>query len=85
MPNFPIVDTHLHLWDVNHLTYPWLEDIPELNRTFLLEDYNKATGDIEVEKMVFVQCECEPSSYTRETAWVTEAAKTEVHDSKHRE
>ena len=78
MPNFPIVDTHLHLWDINHLSYPWLAEIPELNRTFLLEDYNKATGDIEVEQMVFVQCECEPASYTRETAWATETAKADT-------
>lgn len=77
MPNFPIVDSHLHLWDVKHLSYPWLEDIPELNRTFLLEDYDKATEDIEIEKMVFVQCECEPSSYAQESAWVTETAKTD--------
>jgi L-fuconolactonase len=75
MIDFPIVDTHLHLWDINHLSYPWLNDIPKLNRTFLLEDYKEACGGIEVEKMIFIQCECDPSQYKQEVEWVTGLAQ----------
>lgn len=75
MFQFPIVDAHLHLWDVNKLKYPWLEGIPFLNKTFLLEDYNRACGPLNVEKMVFMQCECEPTRYLEEVQWVTELAR----------
>lgn len=74
MPAFPIIDTHLHLWDPNHLSYPWLADIPLLNKAYLLKDYKKATGNIEVEKMVFLQCECAFEQCEMEAAWVTELA-----------
>lgn len=74
MPNFPIVDTHLHLWNPSYLRYPWLDGNDLLNRPYLLEDYRRHTGPVEVEKMVFLQCEVEPSQHLAEAAWVTELA-----------
>lgn len=71
MPNFPIIDTHLHVWDPGHLPYPWLDSIPLLNKPYLLEDYRRACGPVEVEKMVFVQAEVDFSHYQAETDWVT--------------
>lgn len=77
MINFPLIDTHLHLWDINHLDYPWLDDIPQLNRSFLLDDYNKACAGLDIKKIVFMQCECKPSQYKQEVEWVTEQARKE--------
>ena len=77
MIDFPVIDTHLHLWDINYMSYPWLEDIPPLNRSFSLDDYNKACGDLDVEKMIFMQCECDPSQYKQEVEWVSGLASTE--------
>jgi len=77
MIDFPVIDTHLHLWDINYLSYPWLEDIPPLDRSFSLDDYNKACGDLNVEKMIFMQCECDPSQYRQEVEWVSGLARTE--------
>ena len=74
MVDFPIVDTHLHLWDPRKLRYPWLDNIPILNRSFLLEDYKKACGPVQVEKMVFLQCECDTAQYVDEVEWVTAMA-----------
>lgn len=74
MIDFPIVDTHLHVWDPGLLPYSWLKDIPLLNRPFLLEDYDKACGDVVVEKMVFLQCEVDTTHYEQEAAWVSELA-----------
>jgi L-fuconolactonase len=73
--DIPIVDTHLRVWDLKRLHYPWLEAVPPLNRTFLLEDYKRATGPLQVAKMVFVQCECLPSEYRDEVRWVSEVAR----------
>jgi L-fuconolactonase len=75
MIRFPIIDTHLHLWDITHLDYPWLKDVPYINRSVTLADYNAACGPVKVEKMVFMQCECKPSQYTQEVAWISELAK----------
>ena len=55
MVDFPIVDAHLHVWDVNKFRYPWLDEVPFLNRTFLLKDYYEAIKPVQVEKMIFVQ------------------------------
>ena len=74
MPSFPIIDTHLHLWDVGRLHYPWLASVPMLNRNHLIEDYRRACGSVQVGKMVFVQCECDPAQSQQEAEWVTQVA-----------
>jgi L-fuconolactonase len=75
VPAFPIVDTHLHVWDTTRLSYPWLEPIPLLNKPYLLADYDRAGGTQAVEKMVFVQAEADFAQYREETAWVSELAQ----------
>ncbi|MBM3190286.1 MAG: amidohydrolase [Chloroflexi bacterium] len=75
MPDFPIVDTHLHVWDTTRLSYPWLASIPLLNKPYLLADYDRACGSVAVERMVFVQAEADFSQYRQETAWVSELAE----------
>jgi L-fuconolactonase len=77
MPTYPIVDTHVHLWDPRQLHYPWLRGIPLLNRPFLVEDWRAATRLMTVEAMVFVQCEAEFAAFEREAAWASEQARLE--------
>jgi len=77
MIDIGIVDTHLHIWDTANLRYPWLADVPRLNQSFLPDDYRKAMQGIRIEKMVFVQCECDFSQFKNEVAWVTEQARKE--------
>ena len=74
MPNFPVVDTHLHIWDLGRIHYPWLANVPLLNKNHLIEDFTRACGSVAVSKMVFLQCECSPAQYEDELAWVTEVA-----------
>ena len=77
MPNFPIVDTHLHLWDLGRLRYPWLASVPRLNRNHLIDDYRRACGPVQVAKMVFVQCECDPALSQQEADWVTKITRVD--------
>lgn len=77
MPHFPIVDTHLHIWDLSRLRYPWLAGVPMLNRNHLIEDYRRACGPVQVAKMVFLQCECDFAQYQAEADWVTEVAQAD--------
>jgi L-fuconolactonase len=69
-----IIDTHLHLWDPGLLRYSWLDDIPLLNRSYLLDDYRTETSGLAIEQMIFVQCEVDTDLYLEEVAWVTDLA-----------
>lgn len=75
MPNFPIVDTHVHLWDPTLLRYPWLGDNELLNVPHLVDDFRKACGPVDVERIVFVQCECVPEQCVDEAKWVSSLSK----------
>jgi L-fuconolactonase len=75
MPAFPLVDTHLHLWDVARLRYPWLASAPKLNKSHLIDDYRRACAPVAVAKMVFVQCDCDRSQFQQEVEWVTQVAR----------
>ena len=77
MPNFPIVDTHLHIWNLKRLRYPWLASVPMLSKDHLIEDYRKACGPVAVAKMVFLQCEADFALFQEEADWVTEVARTD--------
>ena len=74
MLDFPLVDTHLHVWQPQLLRYPWLDDIPLLNKPCLLEDYDQACGPVAVEKMVFLQAEVDFDLFMEEADWVDSLA-----------
>ena len=75
IPDFPIVDAHLHLWNVNKISYPWLESNPILNKSYLIDDYRQACDPVQVDKMVFIQAECDISQFALEAQWVTQCAR----------
>lgn len=75
MLDFPIIDTHLHVWDPNLLRYPWLDDVPLLNKPYLLEDYDRACGPVAIEKMVFLQAEVDFAQFQEEADWVNSLAE----------
>src|SRR5262245_44169123 len=77
MPDCPIIDTHLHLWDPRQIRYPWLENVPLLNKPHLLDDYRAATASVPVESMVFLQCEADFAEFEAEAEWVAQLATTE--------
>lgn len=70
-----LTDSHLHLWDTQRLQYPWLHSLPQLQGTFLTEQYRQATAGYNVTQMIFVQAECLPGQNMAEVAFVTEQAK----------
>ncbi|WP_285056205.1 amidohydrolase family protein [Pedobacter ginsengisoli] len=72
--NIPLIDSHLHLWDVELLDYPWLQDVPEINKSFSITDYQDETKDLNIEKMIFVQCECLPEQSMEEIRFVEQQA-----------
>lgn len=77
MPDFPLVDTHVHLWDPERLSYPWLAGAPRINRPFLLPDYDEACGKVQVEQMVFLECGRIAEQALAEARWVQSLAAAE--------
>jgi L-fuconolactonase len=56
MPSFPLIDTHLHLWDPRHLRHSWLGESALLNRPYTVADYRVDSQGIDIESMVFLEC-----------------------------
>ncbi|MDP6523849.1 MAG: amidohydrolase family protein [Kiritimatiellia bacterium] len=77
MIDIPIVDSHLHVWNPETVSYPWLIDLPKLNRPHLPDEYREITNGLLIEKMVFVQCEADFAMFREEVDWVSEQAALE--------
>ncbi len=56
MPTFPIIDTHLHVWDQTRLKYSAFDGHPLFGHPYHVEDYQRDCGDLDVEAMVFLEC-----------------------------
>lgn len=78
MPDFPIIDTHLHIWDMDRLNYSAFEGHPLFGKTYTIEDYQRDSGELDIEAMVFVECyadfDADGGQYIEEIEFVEESA-----------
>jgi L-fuconolactonase len=76
MPKFPIVDSHVHLYDPAVLPYSWMKNRPKLNRRYDLSDFDRARGPVEVEKIVFAEVWTDMwGGHVEEAKWVAALAR----------
>lgn len=79
MPNFPIIDTHLHIWDQTRLNYSAFEGSPLFGHPYHVEDYQRDCGGLDVEAMVFLECYADfwegGGQYIEEIEFVEDEAK----------
>ncbi len=80
MPDFPIIDTHLHVWDQTRLRYSAFDGHPLFGHPCHVEDYARDCGDVQIEAMVFLECYADfwdgGGQYLEEIAFVeAEAAR----------
>ena len=64
-----VVDSHVHVWDPRLLSYPWLRDLPSLERPFVLDDFDAETADLSVDALVVVEANCARADALREARW----------------
>jgi len=75
MPDFPIVDTHLHLWDPAHFRISWLDGNDVLNKRFLAEEFAQHSRDINVEAAVYLEVAVEPQYAILEAQYINTLAR----------
>lgn len=77
MPDFPIVDSHVHLADPKRFAYAWTKNAPSLNRTVLPADLTKAAAPVKVDQIVFVEVDVDYPRHIDEAAWVQSLAQSD--------
>lgn len=87
MEKLPFVDAHVHLWDLDHIRYPWLtppfaDDGPNgsvepIAKTYLLDDYRADAGDWDVRGIVHVDAGAATADALKETRWLQTMADRE--------
>jgi L-fuconolactonase len=77
MPDFPIIDTHLHIFDPTAVRFGWMSSVPKLNRPHLVRDLEASAPGIAIEAFVFAEVDCDPGQHIEEAKWVNAQAKRE--------
>ena len=69
MPDLPVVDAHVHLWDPRRFRMPWLDDNALLRRSFDLTDFSRDGDGIGVQALVYVEVDVRPAYGLIEARW----------------
>jgi L-fuconolactonase len=74
MPDFPIIDSHVHLADPGRFGYAWTRNAPSLNRRVLVDDLMKAAAPVRIETLVFVEVDVDLPQHLDEAKWIDDMA-----------
>jgi len=66
-----IVDTHLHLVYQDRFSYPWLEDVPALNRQWTADTYFAEAETLGIEAALHMEVDVAEQDMLAETEFVT--------------
>jgi len=83
--DFPIIDAHHHLWDLDTGSYPWLQgefistfrygDYNPICRNYLPGDFRRDSANQNVVASVHMEAEYETSEPVKETKWLHDVAE----------
>lgn len=76
----PFIDAHLHLWDRDHLRYPWLDepDNAPIADTYNVADHRALTAAWNLVGAVHVDAGAHPDDGERETDWLNDVADDHI-------
>lgn len=80
-----ILDAHMHIWDLNHGDYPWLQEpnpavtkwigsYKKICKNFLIDDYVDLIQPYNVSKCVHIEANAAPEKALHETKWLQKIA-----------
>lgn len=69
-----IIDAHHHLWDRGRFRYSWLQQVPAIDRDYLLRDYQSVIAGTGVVQSVTVQADVDEPWALQETNWLLSMA-----------
>ena len=78
MPDFPIVDAHVHLWDPDYFPIAWLAGNTLLEQRYTLPEYRAHTAGVVIGAMVYVQVDVAPTYALAEARWVAAQAQDDL-------
>ncbi len=71
----PIVDTHVHLWDLTRFRLPWITKESPLARSYVIKDYLTATQGLNVVKGVYMEVDVEVKQQKDEGDYVLDICR----------
>jgi L-fuconolactonase len=75
VPEGPIVDSHVHLWDPGAFRIAWLDGDALLGKPYALRDYREHTRGVDVEAMVYLEVDLAPHYTLLGARWAAERAR----------
>jgi predicted TIM-barrel fold metal-dependent hydrolase len=77
VPDFAIVDSHVHLADPQRFGYAWTKNAPSLKREVLPKHLFAAASPVKIDQFVFVEVDVDFPQHVAEAEWVDGLAKVE--------
>jgi L-fuconolactonase len=72
---FPIIDTHQHLWDLTRFRLPWVKGSLALDRSFLPGDYRREAEGLNIVQAVYMEVDVAPEQRVAEAEWVIDLCR----------
>jgi L-fuconolactonase len=69
MPDFPIIDSHVHLYDPGRIRYGWMRGT-KLDSPHLLTELDAARGAVEVGGIVWIEVGADPGQHEQEASMI---------------
>jgi L-fuconolactonase len=77
VPKGPIIDSHVHLYDTQSVSYGWMAHVPALNHRSLMAEFDAAREAVPVDALVFVEVDADPGHHLTEARFIAALAQNE--------
>lgn len=74
MPDVPVIDAHVHLWDPTRFAMPWLEGDENIGRPFGPAEFRAHSAGVPVEAYVYLEVATAPHYTLLEAHWAAARA-----------